>query len=212
MDEQTFVTRVTELVGFSDVKQAERAIRATLATLGGQLPARERNALAEALPASYRASLGEDGYRALDRGEFYQLVGLREGVSLGFAREHAQVVCRVLSEQLPRDLCATISQLLPESVADLFLRPSSTPPPAPPPHGVPHGGERHHTLATGKPGSQHPISEAKPPGAHSHSVGEQNPHGDTKLSSSTGMTQERLDDSLSTAHPTPRRRISHASD
>jgi uncharacterized protein (DUF2267 family) len=211
MDEQTFVTRVTELVGFSDVRQAERAIRATLATLGGQLPARERNAFANALPATFRASLGEDGYRALDRGEFYQLVGLREGVSLGFAREHAQVVCRVLGEQLPPDLCGAISQLLPESVADLFQqRPRSTPPP--PPHPVPHGGEQHHTLATGKPGSRHPISEARPPGAHSHSVAEENPHGDTKLSSSEGMTQERLDDSLATAHPSPRRWISRASD
>lgn len=54
-----------------------------------------------------------------------------------------------------------------------------------------------HTLADGKPGSRHPLSEANPSHGQSHSVAESaNPHADTKLSSSKGTTQEREKEDL----------------
>jgi hypothetical protein len=55
-----------------------------------------------------------------------------------------------------------------------------------------HLDPNHHTLADGRPGSRHPLSEARPERAQTDSVVRaDNPHGDTKLSSATGLTQER---------------------
>lgn len=57
-------------------------------------------------------------------------------------------------------------------------------------------------LASGRPGSRHPLSEAKPNGGQSNSVVEStNPHGDTKLSSSKGLTQEREKEDLAEGQP-----------
>ncbi len=57
------------------------------------------------------------------------------------------------------------------------------------------------TLAEGRPGSAHPLSEARPERAQSQSVARaDNPHGDTKLSSATGLTQEREGETLATGH------------
>jgi hypothetical protein len=62
------------------------------------------------------------------------------------------------------------------------------------------------TLAEGRPGSPHPLSEARPERAHSHSVARtDNPHGDTKLSSASGLTQEREQETLAAGHPGPDR-------
>jgi hypothetical protein len=46
---------------------------------------------------------------------------------------------------------------------------------------------------------------------HSHSVAaNDNPHGDTKLSSSRGTTQEREHETLAEGHPSSKRSISEA--
>jgi hypothetical protein len=66
--------------------------------------------------------------------------------------------------------------------------------PAPPGAGM--------TLATGRPGSQHPVSEAHPETAQERSVvNAENPHAETKLSSSRGTTQERRAETLATGAP-----------
>lgn len=53
------------------------------------------------------------------------------------------------------------------------------------------------TLASGKPGSKHPLSGAKPDRAQSNSVARsRNPHEETKLSSTKGTTQEREKEDL----------------
>jgi hypothetical protein len=58
------------------------------------------------------------------------------------------------------------------------------------------------TLATGRPGSRHPLSESPPPAGHTHSAARSDdPHAETKLSSARGLTQERHDESLSTGRP-----------
>jgi hypothetical protein len=65
-----------------------------------------------------------------------------------------------------------------------------------------HLDPSHHTLAEGRPGSRHPLSEARLERAHTHSVARaDNPHEDTKLSSTTGLTQEREQETLATGHP-----------
>jgi hypothetical protein len=67
----------------------------------------------------------------------------------------------------------------------------------PPPHPEPPRAPAPGTLATGRPGSRHPLSEARADRAHAHSVvREENPHGATKLSSAPGLTQEREGETL----------------
>jgi hypothetical protein len=64
-------------------------------------------------------------------------------------------------------------------------------------HTAGHGD----TLAEGRPGSRHPLSEARSDRSQSESVvATENPHADTKLSSAHGLTQEREGESLATGH------------
>ncbi|MBX3231426.1 MAG: hypothetical protein KIT84_10810 [Labilithrix sp.] len=72
---------------------------------------------------------------------------------------------------------------------------------------------RGHTLATGRPGSRHPISEARHAGAHAESVvRSDNPHGDMKLSSARGTTQEREHEDLAEGKPGADRNLADATD
>jgi hypothetical protein len=86
--------------------------------------------------------------------------------------------------------------------------------PEPPPHAQAVHASPLSTLAHGRPGSLHPIAEAAPASGHAHSIARNDdPHGDTKLSSSTGLTQERLRESLATGRPPgPERSVSEAND
>jgi hypothetical protein len=69
------------------------------------------------------------------------------------------------------------------------------PSPAHPSHGDGH------TVALGHAGSQHPVSTSSADRTQSNSVAAADPHGDVKLSSSSGLTQEQVDESLATGHP-----------
>jgi len=202
---------VVRLGGFATPQEALVAIRATVTTLGELLLPEDLGPVAAALPDGLAPLLRKRKLPGtFDVAEFIDRVRRRERVSLGFAREHAQVVCRALGEVLSEDACRKLDRALPDSIAAL-LRP---PPPDAPAPGH-HLGQKpgRHTLASGKPGSEHPISESHRETAHTHSVArEANPHGDSKLSSSAGMTQERLDESLATAHPNSRRTLSKASE
>ena len=178
--------------GFSDAADAERALRATLAALGERLTFDEARSLALALPGDATLFWQESSYDAdFDVAELYERVRRREGISLGRARERVQIVLAVLGSLLPEETKKLLERKLPAEVFALFDERAESAPPA---HRV-HG----HTLATGRGGSSHPVSEAAPRRAHSESVAlSRNPHGDTKLSSARGLTQERLDETLAT--------------
>jgi hypothetical protein len=62
-----------------------------------------------------------------------------------------------------------------------------------------------HDIASGRPGSTRPLSAANPRVLeHRHSVARNgDPHGDTKLSSARGLTQEREGETLAAARPGP---------
>jgi uncharacterized protein (DUF2267 family) len=208
--EEELLDKIVALAGLDTTREAERALRATLAALGELLPEKERRAFADALPSRLGMVLEmrkHHGPFGLE--EFFGHVQRREVTSAGFAREHAQVVCRVLGEALPDDARARLERAVPAEYVDLFRGVSRDT--APPPTHPVEPGARHHSLATGKPGSRHPVSEAHPDSAHTHSLArEDDPHGDTKLSSASGLTQERLDESLATNVPDPSRRIGRA--
>ncbi len=207
---QALLEQIIRYGGAAKADGAARALKATLATLGDRLPDEARVMLADALPQRVAKVLRAHRYGGpFDVGVLYDRVARREGVALGVAREHVQVVCRVLGELLPEQVARTLEAALPSSFAELFRRPSAG---RPPPHREREVSPALNTLASGKPGSLHPLSDARPPGAHSNSVvREANPHEDTKLSSASGMTQERTDESLASGSPR-RRTIADAHD
>ncbi len=179
-------------------ESAERAVSVTLETLGERLLPLDASQLASELPAP----LGEALRRRSRPGEFplselFQRVAQREGVSLAFAREHAISVCLALGDWLDDEVAVHFRERLPSEFADL-LRPSSRF--AAPSHEHRVQG-RDTTLSSGRVGSRHPLSEARPERAHSHSVvRSDNPHADTKLSSASGLTQERVGRTLAEGH------------
>ena len=197
--------RVRMLTGVEDGESAQRVARATMSVLFEQLAPADRAWLARAVPGQ----AGEPPPSALLRPadglrEFYSRVASREGVELGFAAEHAQSVCRALSELLDEDALQRLTSRLPDELAVLFRRAEGT---VPPPHE--HAHALRHTLSEGKIGSHKPLSEAAPQRAHRDSVARSdNPHGDTKLSSNHGTTQEREAETLAEYKPDSRSRRS----
>jgi uncharacterized protein (DUF2267 family) len=148
IDEDAFVGRVAELAGMTATKDARQAISATLAVLAEQLPPPEKELVADALPGRWAEMVRTTEQRgAIDAEDLFVGVQRREAVRFGFAREHTQVVCRVLAELTPAALLASVVAVLPEDIGRLFRVPE--PPPAPPAHAVTRG-EREHTLATGR--------------------------------------------------------------
>ncbi|MGK3999946.1 DUF2267 domain-containing protein [Sorangium sp. So ce1024] len=210
MDHDRFVEEVQRCAGFETRDDAERAIAVTARTLGERLLEDEAAAVAAALPGPVAAALRGATYQGdFDRDELYDRIARREGAPRGFGMEHAQAVCAVLGKALPEAARLRLQRHLPDW-ADLFApRAAGAPPPrpvhAPPPPEPGHGA----TLATGRPGSRHPLSEAHPETAHAQSVARSDdPHADTRLSSSPGLTQERLQDTLAEGRPGPERPIS----
>ncbi len=208
IDEEVFVARVTEL-GLADAAHSAHASRATLQALGECLPEPERTALIGALPGRLASAVAPfRGLMAVE--EFLEREHEHEGTTAGFAREHAEIVCRVLGEMLPEEVTLRISRAVTPSVAALFTPPEDLG--EPPLHGVPHTA-KHHSLATGAPGSHHPLSESRPPGSQGDSVAAtSDPHGDRKLSGATGLTQEQTHESLATEVPDTDRTIAESHD
>lgn len=200
IDTDRFVERVSELIGAASTESAARAILATLKAVGEALLPNEARSLARAFPpllsevimnAPHVGRLSAEGLVAR--------VTLHEGVAPGFAREHSQSVLRALGELLPGEPLTHLERDLAPEVAQL-LRPHDEP--EAPPHSP---RTARHTLSEGKLAAQHSIAEAGLDTAHVHSVARSgNPHADTKLSSSHGVTQEALEESLATGHPSER--------
>lgn len=164
--------------GLSDRATARRIIDATLAVLGERLTADESAALARCLAPPLAALVRQSEYSGeIDSAELYERIRRRAQVSAGLAREQAQVVLSELGRVAPEEITARVARALPHDLAELFEPRAAGEPP--PPRVA--GGR---SLADGRPGSRRPVSEAAPPSAQTHSVvREDNPHGDTKLSS-----------------------------
>lgn len=198
MTRDELLSHVAERAGLPGLQEAERTVRVVLGVISEQLSWPTVQALAEDLPLPLCSNLRDGGsHQDFDLAELHSRVASREQVRLGFAVEHTAVVCQVLAEELSSGTLQRLHDALPEPIGALF---SPREPGARFEHVHLDPGRR--TLAEGRPGSQHPLSKARPDRAQSHSVArETNPHGDTKLSSSTGFTQEREQETLATAHP-----------
>jgi uncharacterized protein (DUF2267 family) len=205
MTHEEFLSRVAEHTGLSGMEEAGGVVRTVLGVLGERLREPVLQALEEDLPAPLAASLRGGGERQdFSLAELHARVASRAQVRPGVAVEHTSVVCQVVAEALSAGALHKLREELPEPMGALF-----TPREPGEPFEYIHLDPSRGTLAEGRPGSSHPASEARPERAHVHSVvREDNPHEDTKLSSASGLTQEREQDTLATGHPGSSRPLS----
>ncbi|HVY48235.1 MAG TPA: DUF2267 domain-containing protein [Minicystis sp.] len=208
MDAATFLEHVGERAALDDLGRALDVTTATLHALSDALTPDEAARCARALPRSLAGALvgrAPPSVRSIAAlvAEVAAAAHERDGV----AREHAEAVCDVVAEALDAETRALVVRRLGPELGRLFTwRGDEASFERPPPHGP-----RRTNLAEGRPGSAHPISEAAPVVAHAHSVARNaDPHAETKLSSSAGMTQERMRESLAVGAPGPKRSISSA--
>ncbi len=207
MTELELYEQVALCGGLTSEIETARVTRAVLASLAETLSWSEAEAIADELPPTVAPALhvAKHGQR-LDCRELAERVAEREGVDWGFAVEHLQSVCRVLGEILSPTVRERLERTLPPTIASLFdPRQKSEPPTL--------SGRRGRDLATGRPGSSHPLSEARVDSAQSDSVArDDNPHADTKISSSQGMTQEREHEDLAEGKPGSERPLARKGD
>jgi uncharacterized protein (DUF2267 family) len=184
--------------------EADRALRATLAVIGERLVDDEAKTLASWLP-NRLAKVVEDSEYDADFGtrELFTRVARRMRTNPGRALEDAEIVLASLGEALGGERAGRLARALPETAADLVLGKREPDPSAEaPPHPDPRRPPRLSTIATGRPGSKRPLSEARAPAGHTHSVAaNDSPHAETKLSTTIGTTQERMQDTLAEGRP-----------
>jgi len=190
MSADTFLAHIAGHAGVS-IEDAERMARVVLPGLGSYLSAATRQLVADELPGRFGVALHDVSGVAVPLEE--QL--LEPGITAGRAHELVASVCRVLAEQLSTDALAALRAAVPASLAEWLATPGQTL------ATRPAESRRTATLATGRPGSRHPISESRPIGPQTGSVAEANPHGGAKLSSSPGTTQERRRETLAEGQP-----------
>jgi uncharacterized protein (DUF2267 family) len=203
MTREDFLLRVTERLGVGEA-EAEVAVRAVIPTIAERVSRLEAESLAGSLPQTLR-ELARGGAHGEDFGlpELYARVAHRAGVRIGIAVEYATAVGPVIGEAIGPDALHRLAAELPPDWLELLRPPDRTE--APPPHLHP---ERR-TLAEGRPGGTRPLYEARPGTAQTDSVAAgENPHADTKLSSSPGLTQEREDETLAAGRPGSTRPLS----
>lgn len=187
--------------------EAARVLEASLRALGRGLRGSERAELAADWPPPLARALcaePDDG-RPASRSDLVGRLAALEGVGRGLALELASVVCGVLTEALPHDRLIFLRSRVADDLAALFVRrhqddaelepPPERPrvePPTPP-----------HTLADGRPGSRHPLSEGRATRAQPGSVAADGPdmHGGRRLSTARGTAQEQLHRTLAEGKP-----------
>ncbi len=168
-------------------EQAEAAVLSGLSVLLRSLGPTVRGQLLAQLPTPLLVSLERfpiDQSLTDPVGELAQ----DRDVSLAVARELLQVVGGAVAETVDPSIVSTLLSALRPSLVP-FIAPT---PDRPSWQGRPPSGSGT-TLATGRPGSRHPLSEAGPsrPGQSGSIAMETNPHGDRKLSSGAPTPQRR---------------------
>jgi uncharacterized protein (DUF2267 family) len=164
MTYETFVDEVGWRAGLAGAQPAEHAVQATLELVGSRLAAGDARTLAAQLPGGLAALVaGAPDHHAFGLSELFVQVASRERVSLGAAVEHTKVVCEVLTECVDADTRTLLQARLPPDWAALFRvrERSNGDQAAVAAAAAGHGNG--HTLADGRPGSAHPLSEAADP-------------------------------------------------
>jgi uncharacterized protein (DUF2267 family) len=172
-------------LGFTERDAARRALDAAIGALAETLTPEEARAFAASLPAPFVTVLRRTRFEGvMSATELYERARRLAGAAPARSREATQVALRAIGESLDEEALVILRRALPRDIAALLEKPTYG---EPPPYSQP--GSR--TLASGRPGPRHPLSESHADYTHSQSLAAQNPHGDTKLSSARGTTQER---------------------
>jgi uncharacterized protein (DUF2267 family) len=174
--------------GLADSTAAARTMAAVLEVLGQALSPSEAETVAGALPPPLAtALLARRVRRQPSVIELYEHVADRAAASFSQGREQAQVACQLIVDALDEDRGRFLRERLTPEWRQLFEpidRGTDVELPGP------AGAGR--TLATGRPGSTHPLSEARPfAGAEDSVVQSENPHAGEKLSSAPGARPGR---------------------
>jgi uncharacterized protein (DUF2267 family) len=135
---ETFIGHVAAHAGVP-VERAEQVTRAVLARIGVSLTPERRQQIAEELPPALASAVLEHEAHVHDALSVHQ-------------RELVASVYHVLAETLSADALGWLRTELPARMAEMLVAdaPAST-------HSSTHG----ETLATGRPGSHHPLSEGR---------------------------------------------------
>lgn len=204
MDEAALLEKVRSFSG-SRSRQATHALAVTLATVCSCLDGSTRRALVQGLgPLLVRGVDFDAPPRELEAAAFYARVATLAHLPLGRAVEATQAALEALACLGSDELLTRVRKQLHPSVAERMVQPErDAEAPAHVRHHPPAEHKRGPTLSTGRPGAAHPLAESGRELAHSQSVvASKEPHGDTKLSSARGITQEQDDRTLAegTAH------------
>lgn len=197
MSPSSLFARIAEHTGL-DEASARALLDAALRALSQQLGAAAAEALAGELPGTLGEALrGVNHGHPANADALFTAVRRARRLRKSVAVEQVQVVCQALAEHLGSDALRALQRNLPEDVGELFVVP-----PRPTPLQSPRLDRSRHTLAEGYGGGGRPLFASRPERAQSGSVVRSgNPHGDTKLSTATGLTQEREEETLATAGP-----------
>jgi uncharacterized protein (DUF2267 family) len=134
---EAFFEHVAGHAGVS-LDRAEQVTRAVLARIGASLTPGRRQQIAEELPPAIASSLLEHDAPVHD----------------AFSVHHREIVAsvyHVLAEDLSNDALGWLRTELPERMAEMLVADASS---------VTHTSTLGDTLATGRPGSKHPLSES----------------------------------------------------
>jgi uncharacterized protein (DUF2267 family) len=120
VDSRQFVATVEDAAGL-ERESAERAIQATLSTLGERIDRGEASQLAAQLPPEVAPWIATaDGAHGFDLDEFLRRVAEREGTDVSTAERHAYAVFAALGQAVSPDELADLAAELPRSYAPLL--------------------------------------------------------------------------------------------
>jgi len=125
MKQDELVSAIRTTGGFESARQAERAVRATLAVLGERISGGETRDLAAQLPAAFAEVLPPRGAgERFGVQEFYRRVAEFEGDSCtaAKARRHARAVVAALKTGISPAEFEDVAGQLPADYADLLSR------------------------------------------------------------------------------------------
>ena len=170
----------------SDIEAITTATHAVLSVLGAYLtPAIRELVAAELCPSLGAIVIGAEAGTALPIQEHV----LTPEMTVARADELIASVFTVLAEELSVPTLERLRRHLPAPLARSLIEPSVA-------VRTVTISPRRETLAEGRPGSHRPLSAEAHPSIQQDSVVADNPHGDVKLSSAVGSTQQREHETL----------------
>lgn len=190
-----------------DPHEAADAITTAFEAIGRALAPAAIDSIAPLVPEPLTEALRR-GAASPGVGDLLVDLAVEEHVSLGVAKEHAQVVLEQLAAIMDEPQRDQLAALLPEELASWLV------PWLPPPERHAHAAVgRERTLASARPGSEHPLHEAgRDRGQHDSVAMTSDPHAETRLSSTRGISSERDESTLADGSPGSEHPVSSSHD